>query len=63
MLELYWSIGADIVEQQAEKKWGSGVISQLSNDLKTAFPDAEGFSPTNLKYMKMFFTFYSQRSI
>ncbi|MDR0853370.1 MAG: PDDEXK nuclease domain-containing protein [Clostridiales Family XIII bacterium] len=62
MLELYWSIGADIVERQAESKWGSGVVSQLSKDLKAAFPNADGFSTTNLKYMKQFFSFYNQKS-
>ena len=27
LLELYWSIGADIVDRQVEEKWGSGVTS------------------------------------
>jgi predicted nuclease of restriction endonuclease-like (RecB) superfamily len=58
--ELYWSIGADIVNRQAESKWGNGVIPQLSNDLRKAFPNAEGFSDTNLKYMKRFYLFYTQ---
>jgi predicted nuclease of restriction endonuclease-like (RecB) superfamily len=61
--ELYWSIGADIVERQAESKWGSGVIPQLSKDLQKAFPSAEGFSDTNLKYMKRFYLFYTQDSL
>jgi predicted nuclease of restriction endonuclease-like (RecB) superfamily len=59
MLELYWSIGADIVERQAESKWGSGVISQLSKDLATEFPDAKGFSPRNLKYMRSFYLYFA----
>jgi predicted nuclease of restriction endonuclease-like (RecB) superfamily len=59
MIELYWSIGADIVEKQAESKWGSGVIPQLSADLKDEFSDMQGFSTTNLKYMRQFFLFYS----
>ena len=62
MIELYWSIGADIVEKQAEKKWGSGVIKQLSKDLRTELPDIEGFSETNLRYMKRFYMFYNQHN-
>jgi len=58
MIELYWSIGADIVERQAEAKWGSGVIPRLSEDLKKEFPNVSGFSVTNLKYMKQFYLFY-----
>jgi predicted nuclease of restriction endonuclease-like (RecB) superfamily len=53
MLELYWSIGADIVEKQAENKWGSGCIRQLSRDLCDEFPDAQGFSYTNLKHAQL----------
>lgn len=59
MLELYWSIGADIVEKQAESRWGSGVIEQLSKDLRSEFSEAQGFSVTNLRLMKRFFSFYS----
>jgi len=60
MLELYWSIGADIVNKQAENGWGSGVINQVSKDLRGEFPDAQGFSVTNLELMKRFFLFYSR---
>jgi len=59
MLELYWSIGADIVNKQAESKWGHGVIHVLSSELRSEFPDARGFSETNLKYMKRFYLAYN----
>ena len=39
LLKLYWSIGGDIVRLKAEAKWGDGIIEQLSQDLKTNFPD------------------------
>jgi predicted nuclease of restriction endonuclease-like (RecB) superfamily len=58
MLELYWSIGADIVEKQSEKKWGSGVITQLSKDIHDEFVETQGFSATNLRSMKRFYLFY-----
>jgi predicted nuclease of restriction endonuclease-like (RecB) superfamily len=37
MLELYWSIGADIVNKQDESKWGSSVIRNLSQELAVSF--------------------------
>jgi predicted nuclease of restriction endonuclease-like (RecB) superfamily len=58
LLELYWSIGADIIEKQAESKWGSGVISQLSKDLRDEFIEVKGFSKRNLEYMRQFYLFY-----
>ena len=61
MLEFYWSMGRDIVELRAESKWGSGFFDQLSLDMRTAFPDETGFSVTNLKYMKRWYAFYSER--
>ena len=61
MLEFYWSLGRDIVELRAESKWGNGFFNQLSLDMKTAFPSETGFSVTNLKYMKRWYAFYSER--
>ena len=61
MLEFYWSLGRDIVELRAESKWGSGFFNQLSLDLRTAFPNETGFSVTNLKYMKRWYSFYNER--
>lgn len=51
---LYWQIGRDILERQAEQGWGAKVIERLAHDLRTAFPDMKGFSPRNLKYMRAF---------
>jgi predicted nuclease of restriction endonuclease-like (RecB) superfamily len=62
MIELYWSIGADIVAKQAESVWGSGVIKQLSADLRSEFPDMHGFSERNLRSMKQFYVFYNQEN-
>ena len=52
MLEFYWSIGRDLVAMQAEKRWGAGVMKQFALDMRSAFPDVNGFSDTNVKYMK-----------
>lgn len=51
---LYWQIGHDILQQQAEQGWGARVIDRLARDLRRAFPDMKGFSPRNLKYMRAF---------
>lgn len=51
---LYWQIGRDILERQAQQGWGAKVIERLAHDLRTAFPDMKGFSPRNLKYMRAF---------
>ena len=58
MLELYWSIGKDISEKSFEKNYGSKFFEKTSSELKTTFPNAQGFSVTNLKYMKRFYKFY-----
>jgi predicted nuclease of restriction endonuclease-like (RecB) superfamily len=52
LLRLYWQLGRDLSERRHE--WGAGVIEQVSADLRTAFPEMKGFSPTNLKYMRLF---------
>lgn len=46
---LYWQIGRDILERQAQQGWGAKVIEHLAHDLRTAFPDMKGFSSRNLK--------------
>jgi predicted nuclease of restriction endonuclease-like (RecB) superfamily len=51
---LYWSIGRDILVRQEEQGWGAKVIDRLAADLRKAFPEMNGFSPRNLKYMRAF---------
>ena len=48
LLRLYWQIGRDILERQAEQFWSAKVIERLSHDLREAFPDMKGFSVTSL---------------
>ena len=47
-----WLLGRDLVHKKAEERWGSGVVEQVSLDLRREFPDDEGFSVRNLWYMK-----------
>ena len=51
---LYWQIGRDILARQAMLGWGAKVIERLAHDLRIVFPDMQGFSPRNLKYMRAF---------
>lgn len=54
LLSLYWRLGRDLLERQAGGSWGSRVIERVSTDLRAAFPEMKGFSPSNLKYMRAF---------
>ena len=57
-LEFNWLLGRDIVQKKAEAIWGTGVVNQLSLDLREAYPDVKGFSARNLYYMKGWYEFY-----
>lgn len=54
LILLYWQIGQEILERQQQQGWGSKVIERLAKDLKNEFPDMQGFSSRNLKYMRSF---------
>lgn len=54
MVLLYWDIGQIILARQGEEGWGTKVIDRLAFDLREAFPEMEGFSSRNLKYMRAF---------
>lgn len=54
LIQLYHSIGGDILERQTRHGWGSKVIARVAADLKAAFPDMKGFSTRNLHYMRLF---------
>jgi DUF1016 N-terminal domain len=48
---VYWDIGQKILLRQGQEGWGVKVIDRISADLKEAFPEMQGFSAQNLKYM------------
>lgn len=58
-LRFNWSVGRDLVMRKAEERWGSGVVEQLSLDLKDAFPQEKGFSSRNVWRMKQWYLFFS----
>ena len=53
VIKLYWYIGNQILYRQQTTTWGSKLIETLSKDLRFAFPETSGFSPPNLKRMRM----------
>jgi len=59
MIMFNWDLGRQIVEKQENAKWGSGLIEQLSKDLREEFPDMTGFSRANLFRIKKFYQFYT----
>ncbi len=60
MLEFYWSLGRDLVAMRAEHRWGAGIVKQFALDMREAFPNEAGFSYTNVKYMKKWYSFYAE---
>lgn len=63
MVTLYWDIGQAILKRQRSEGWGAKVIDRLSVDLRAAFPDMQGLSPRNLKYMRTFAEAWPNRKI
>jgi len=55
MIQLYSSIGRDIVTKQSLEGWGADVINRLAQDIQAAFPGIEGFSRTNIYRMRAFY--------
>ena len=60
---LYWQIGREILTRQQELGWGAKVVTKLAKDLKIAFPEMQGFSRTNLLYMRSFADAYPDEQI
>ena len=57
-----WQLGRDLVQKKAEERWGAGVVEQISLDLKKEFPEDDGFSTSNLWYMKKWYLFYTNET-
>lgn len=61
LIEFYWELGKMISEKQTQ--WGTQFLEKLSSDLKSEFPEMQGFSTRNLKYIKQFYQFYTNGQI
>lgn len=60
---LYWQVGRELGERMSQAGWGAKLIDQLARDLKLEFPDVQGFSPRNLRYMRSFAQVWSDPTI
>ena len=58
LLYLYWEIGTYVSRAQKGLGWGSNVVKELSDEIRTAFPEMKGFSVRNIKYMIRFAEMY-----
>lgn len=54
LVQLYWQIGRDILERQAQPAWEAKLLERLANDLHAAFPGMMSLSPRNLRLMRDF---------
>jgi DUF1016 N-terminal domain len=62
LILLYWDIGKIIVDAQNTKGYGKQVVEQLAEDLHTAFPKMDGFSPRNVWRMRAFYLAWTDES-
>lgn len=60
LIKLYWDIGKDIVEKQEQEGWGSKVLERVAKDLQNEFPGVEGFSRSNIFYVRSFYVAYAK---
>ncbi|GAA3922864.1 DUF1016 family protein [Chitinophaga oryziterrae] len=61
LIELYWDLGREIVARQKDFKWGDNFLQQLAIDLKSSFPQINGFSRRNLYTIRQWYLFFSQQ--
>ena len=59
LLSLYYSVGEYITINSRSGKWGTGAIETISEQLQGEIPGLRGFSPTNMKNMRIFFEEWS----
>jgi len=62
LLAFYWLLGKEIKEKQLNSKWGSGFLTQLSQDLINSYPEIKGFSLRNIKYIRQWYSFYNKEN-
>ena len=63
LLELYWTIGAEVLSQQHQQGWGTKVIERLARDLRAEFPEMRGLNRSNLYAMRAFAQAWPDRAI
>ena len=59
LIRFYYHVGEEISKRGYESSYGSNFYERLSADIRKELPDATGFSPTSLHYMRWFYDRYS----
>ena len=59
LLDFYWDLGKMMVEISNATQWGKNWMNEMSKDLRSEFPDMEGFSKTNLYNIRRLYQFYN----
>jgi predicted nuclease of restriction endonuclease-like (RecB) superfamily len=59
LLSLYYGVGKYISVNTRSGKWGSGAVEMISEQLQGEIPGLKGFSPSNMKNMRIFFEEWS----
>lgn len=60
LLSIYWEVGDTIRVQEQTEGWGTKIVEKLATDLKNEFPDMQGLSLRNLRYMRDFAIAYPE---
>lgn len=61
LVQLYHRLGGEIRQCQEAHGWGAKVIERLTRALKDAFPEVNGWSASNLKYIRFFAPHFPDR--
>jgi len=59
LLSLYYSVGDFVSLNTRSGKWGTGAVETISKMLQSEIPGLRGFSPSNMKNMRMFYEQWS----
>lgn len=63
LILFYWDLGNMLSDKIKTSNWGDKVLENVSKDLKDEFPEMKGFSKTNLKYIRMFYDYFSSNFV
>ena len=62
LIAFAWELGRDLATKRMEENWGSGIVEQVSLDLRNEYPNTKGFSVRNLWDMKRWYLFFASNS-
>jgi hypothetical protein len=60
---LYFEIGKYLSARIKSEKWGSKIITNIANNIKTIYPGIKGFDRSSLYLMTQFYEMYSGNEI